>query len=101
MKTIAELDHEWRVKVVAEVKGRPVTAETLSIAFDAVADKTNWKNPIDRVVDLDDYTKALVERAVIYFVGSTPTFERLGGTTTGGVGRYRVRADGYYLTIGA
>ena len=50
------------------------------LSFHAVADKANWKNPIDAVVDL---------------------FEPLTGTTTGGIGRYRVKAVGYYNAVGA
>jgi hypothetical protein len=69
------------------------------LAFDAVADKANWKNPIDAVVDA--YTRELVREAVIFFAGCVPSFEPLTGTTTGGIGRYRVKAVGYYNAVGA
>lgn len=73
----------------------------LSRAFNSVADKSNWKNPINIVVDLDDHTKQLVAEAVTFYTGSVATFARLTGTTTGGVARYRVQAVGYYEAIGA
>jgi hypothetical protein len=87
--------------VVGEVMGKPVTQGELSLAFDAVANRANWKNPIDAVVSLDSYTMAMVREAVVFFTGSVPTFELMTGTTTSGMGRYRVKAAGYYRTIGA
>ena len=86
---------------VAEVQGRPVTKAQLSLAFDAVAPKPNWKSPIRTEISLDPYTMALVREAIIFFTGSVPTFRLQGGTTTGAMGRYSVTADGYYLTIGS
>jgi hypothetical protein len=94
-------DFDGRNQVVGKVLGRDVTRGQLSVAFDAVADKANWKNPIDATVDLDDYTKAMVAEAIVFFTGSVAKFTRKGGTTTDGIGRYRVRAAGYYRTIGA
>ncbi len=88
-------------QIVAQVNGRGVTRDELSLAFDAVADKANWKNPINTVVDLDDYTKALVAEAVVFYAGCVPSFERLTGTTTSGLAKYRVTAKGYYAAVGA
>jgi len=95
------VENEFSKTVVAKVEGRPVTQGELSLAFDAVANKANWKNPIDAVVSLDSYTMAMVREAVVFFTGSVPTFELTTGTTTSGMGRYRVKAAGYYRTIGA
>lgn len=95
------MENEFSKTVVAKVEGRPVTQGELSLAFDAVANKANWKNPIDAVVSLDSYTMAMVREAVVFFTGSVPTFELTTGTTTSGMGRYRVKAAGYYRTIGA
>lgn len=92
---------EAAAQIVAQVNGRDVTRGELCIAFDAVANRDNWKLPVDKTVDLDSYTLALVREAVIFYTGSVPTFEALTGTTTSGVGRYRVRAAGYYNTCGA
>src|SRR5262245_36809222 len=92
---------ESLAQVVASVNGKAVTRGELEIAFNAVADKVNWKNPIDATVDLDAYTKAIVAKAVEFFTGSKAKFARKGGTTTGGIGRYRVTAAGYYAAIGA
>ena len=83
------------------MNGRDVTRGELSVAFDAVANKRHWKLPINCVVDLDAHTMAMVREAVIFFTGSVPEFHSLSGTTTSGVGTYRVRAAGYYETCGA
>lgn len=88
-------------EIVAMVQGKPVTRGELSIAFDAVVNKSNWKNPIDKIVDLDPWTKALVSEAVIFYTGSVPSFEAITGTTSWNVGKYRVKAAGYYSAIGA
>jgi hypothetical protein len=92
---------ESYAQVVAQVNGRAVTRGELKIAFDAVANKANWKMPVDATVNLDAHTKALVAEAVPFFTGSHARFQLLSGTTTGGIGRYRVRAAGYYKTVGA
>ena len=42
---------------VAWLNGRPVTRGELRAAFDLVADPTDWKNPINAVVDPDEQTK--------------------------------------------
>lgn len=98
---LAKMNAESDSQIVAKVNGRDVNRAELTIAFNAVAPKDNWKNPIDATVDLDDYTKAMVAEAVTFFTGSVATFTRIGGTTTGGVGRYRVTAKGYYAAVGA
>lgn len=70
----------------------------LGAAFERVRSE-NWKNRIDVVVTLTDDERALVAEAVPFFTGSLPEFLELG---VAGIGRiYRVRANGYYLTIGA
>jgi len=65
----------------------------LSAAFDLVAPKSHWKNPIDTElrgpVDIE-----LIADAVIHFTGSVPVFRTRGKTTF-------VNAAGYYATIGA
>lgn len=61
--------------------------------FNLVADKANWKNPINAFVpatiDLDAITDA-----VIHFTGSVPTYTM---TRKG----WNVKAAGYYVAIGA
>jgi hypothetical protein len=101
MTEVSQEAVELSKTVVATVMGREVTHGELSMAFDAVADKAHWKNPINAVVDLDEFTKAMVAKAVVFFAGCEASFERMGGTTTSGVGRYRVKAKGYYLAVGA
>lgn len=69
------------------------TQEQLEQAFDLVADKKHWKNPINAVIPLES-DQALIREAVIHFTGSVPTFVR----TSKGI---KVTANGYYLTIGS
>lgn len=96
--TVADRDN---AEMVAKVNGKWVSRGELSVAFDAVANKANWKNPIDKIVDLDAYGIALVKEAVIFYTGSVPSFTAFTGTTTSGIGKYRVKAVGYYVAIGA
>lgn len=81
--------------VVAQVEGRDVTQGELSHAFDFVADRSNWKNPIDVVVVLSDRQVALVREAVVFFTGSVPTITKRED------GAVRVVAAGYYAAVGA
>jgi hypothetical protein len=84
-------------QIVAVVFGRAITRRQFSEAFDRVIDSSNWKNPIDRVLLVnDDRDMALIREAVVFFTGSVPTFEKLRRANC-----YRVRAAGYYATIGA
>lgn len=64
----------------------------LTAAFNLVADKANWKNPVDALID--PAQREIVSDAVVHFTGSVPTFSPAGD-------KLRVKADGYYLTIGA
>src|SRR5262245_10840743 len=95
---MTEEDIKRRLAEAMKVNGRDVTWAELSLAFDAVAPRDDWKNPIERVLHLDADTLALVRRAVAFFTGSEPTFEQIGTELPGdpGVGLYRVRAAGYY-----
>ena len=68
--------------------------EQLHEAFTKIQNKDNWKNPIDAVIDRKE--EELITEAVVHFAGCVPTYEPIHGTT-----RYRVRAAGYYQTIGA
>ena len=74
---------------VAWLNGRPVTRGELRAAFDLVADPTDWKNPINAVVDLDEQTKTIVHEAVRLFTGCTPKFTYLSTK------RYRVTTAGF------
>lgn len=101
MLEIAKIEAESAATIVDRIDGRNITRAELQLAFDAVADKSNWKNPIDTFIDLDTYTMQVVRHAVIFFAGCVPTFEAVSGQTTGGLRRYRVKAVGYYIAVGA
>lgn len=66
---------------VAWLNGRPVTRGELRAAFDLVADPTDWKNPINAVVDPDEQTKVRCVAVEFFFNLSaerdTCTFELL------------------------
>ena len=65
----------------------------LLAAFNRVADKANWKMPVDAVID--QWWHAIIHDAVIHFTGSVPTFEPTSN------GQLHVKAAGYYQTVGA
>lgn len=92
---------EFSKQVVAKIAGRDVTQGELAAAFDKVADKANWKLPIDATVDLSgDADLATIREAVVFFAGCVPTFVPVVGAALPGC-RYRVRAVGYYAAVGA
>jgi hypothetical protein len=86
---------EFSKTIVAQVEGRDVTQGELAAAFDWVADKAHWKNPIDCVVALSPRQVALVREAVPFFTGSKARVEVIDE------GVVRIRAAGYFATIGA
>ena len=80
--------------------GSVFTRQQLTDAFHLVANRDNWKKPIDADVTYPtdmprDMFETIVKEAVVFFTGSVPTFERFYGD------KVRVQAIGYYLAIGA
>jgi len=72
------------------------TQEQLLAAFNKVANKTNWKLPIDKKVSLSSVDEVdLVVEAIIHFTGSVPSYDQLDGDV------YHFQAQGYYIAIGA
>lgn len=73
------------------------TTAQMSAAFDRVKDKLHWKRPVNCLVAIkDSEDERLISEAVIFYTGSVPTFTRMKGESL-----VRVRAAGYYATIGA
>ena len=70
-------------------------------AFDLVADKTNWKKPIDAQIDAPrnqtdrELFKLMISRAVAFHTGSVPMIVDLDDKQIG------VKAIGYYAAVGA
>jgi len=97
----AKLRADMRATVVATVLGERVTWGQLHDAFDRVADRTNWKNPIaaDFTTSTDANTSAfeveLMHAAVEFFAGCRPTIRHMGNF------RFRCEAVGYYAAVGA
>jgi hypothetical protein len=67
--------------------------EQMDKAFKLVQNKEHWKNPINAVIAAKD--RDVVDEAIIYYTGSVGAFTPMKG------GKLRVRADGYYIAIGA
>lgn len=71
--------------------------EQLEEAFRKIADSTNWKNPIDAVIDEADLK--VCEYACQFYTGGQLT---ITGVMMGSEGdKLRVKAPGYYVSIGA
>jgi len=81
-------------QVVARINGHGVTRAQLSKVFDKVADKANWKNPINATAYLSDEEKEMLAKAITFFTGSVAKFERRGKRN--GQSRYHVYADGIH-----
>lgn len=71
------------------------TERELAAAFDSVKPAGNWKNPIDIILTLTEEQREAVSAAVAFYTGSETMF------TDRDDGKVRVRAAGYYLTIGS
>lgn len=70
------------------------SVEELTAAFNRVANKKDWKNAINRIVDINnDAERALINKAVIFFTGCCCDFIDLPN------GKTRVIAAGYRATI--
>jgi len=83
-------------QVVASLGGREFTRGELSAAFDAVANKANWKAPIDAVGIFSESYQAAIAVAVEFFAGCKPTFTPINDSPF-----VHVEAVGYYEAIGA
>lgn len=102
----AELDAA-RAEVVDRIGDFTFTRGEITDAFNLVADKANWKNPINAVVEFRSARERIaLHRAVEFFTGSRPTLTFMkfvpndSGTGSDTV-KYRVTAAGYYAAIGA
>jgi hypothetical protein len=99
---MSSVDFDGRNQIVAKVLGRDVTRGELSEAFDKVADKANWKMPIDATVGLNTRELVMLTEAIVFFTGCVPNFTLIPGEARGKRRkRYQVKAAGYYQTIGA
>lgn len=96
-KTIQQLDAESLSQVVAHIGERAVTRRELRDAFDRVANKTNWKLPVNAVIEATAADQLLISEAVVFFTGSVPTITRVPNWPHLSL----VRADGYYKAVGA
>jgi len=74
--------------------GTPWSRAELKAAFDLVANRSHWKNPIRRTVPAGTDLE-LVREAVIFYTGSVPEF------STKPDGSTLVVAIGYFAAVGA
>lgn len=92
------MDNDMDSMVITRYEGEPVTRGMLSAAFNKVADKDNWKNPIDFVVhgsELCCKDLFLIAGGIEFFTGSDTYFDAEKD------GYVRIKAPGYYATVGA
>lgn len=100
-KTIAELEEELQDEIVARRGTFEFTRRELTEAFAVIRPKDHWKNAIDAefstgtMPTMSAREVAAVHEAVRFFTGSLPEITHLGNF------RFRVKADGYFATIGA
>jgi hypothetical protein len=72
------------------------TQEELEVAFNKVKSLTHWKDPINKIIDVKD--KDVVERAIIHFTATIPTFHKLRNVNKVNKDLWlRVTADGYRM----
>lgn len=88
-----ELSQATTIKQWIEDSMAGYSPKQLNEAFAKVSNKTNWKLPIDTVVEKADIK--ILTAAIPFFCGSVPMFTPVEG------GKVRVEADGYYADIGA
>jgi hypothetical protein len=75
--------------------------EILQIAFDAVANRADWKAPIHAVVTIHQYDPIgldIYEQAIEYFTGTKPNLYIVDGFNKDtGKATYRIVSEGYRL----
>lgn len=86
--------------IVACIDGNDITHRQMKDAFDLVCNPDNWKLPIDTYIENPgEHMLEVIKDAVMYFTGTTAYFRRVPETS--GKDTFRVRAEGYYVGIGA
>lgn len=93
-KVVAEEAASHKLWEETTREGKFLVSE-LRAAFEKVADKGNWKNPVKAVIATKN--AEITEAAIIFFTGSVPVFlpHRKSKTTC------IVSAFGYYVAIGS
>lgn len=77
------------------------TQTQLQEAFGKVKNRENWKYPVDATVWIKDQAALeLIVESIGYMAGSCADCEALQSNEKQGT-QYRIRADGYYIDIGA
>lgn len=78
------------------VTGAGDSIADLRHAFDLVANRENWKLPVDATVKAaDPAERRRIAEAVVFFTGSVVEWSHFGR------GRWNCKASGYYAAIGA
>jgi hypothetical protein len=91
---------EGNAQVVDTFNGQPITRSQLSEAFDKVRPSTHWKDRIDAEVFVKNAEElALIQRSIVFFCGCHPTLTLVTENAAGQT--WRVRAPGYWLSVGA
>lgn len=109
MTTVQEIEKIRAVEnvhddeIVVRVDQREFSRRELTIAFDRVVDKTNWKYPINTVINLTGNSEkeiATIKAAIAFFTGSEAVIEYTHDSTLSKP-MVSVMAAGYYRSIGA
>lgn len=103
MSQVSQVLEDLNDQIVDRIDGRDVRRAEFADAFNRVADKAHWKNPIDAtIIVMGGRELEIVLRSIIFFTGSRATSEILRANTLGqGSATYRIRAAGYYAAVGA
>lgn len=89
-KKVKEISVDEALAPTQAKAGRPPNdQDLLKAAFNSVCDPDDWKAPIDAFVPIELLDRDLVERAIIHFTATTPTFAENGS------GDVHVTAAGY------
>ncbi len=92
--------------VAFTIDGKDYHQSDVIQTFKQVAPKDNWKNPIDAKVAIKNgHDLEVLLRSIAFLTGSVaeavPAGEKRNGNYKKTCTIYRIRADGYYLSIGA
>ncbi|HEY4037778.1 MAG TPA: hypothetical protein VGM15_03070 [Burkholderiaceae bacterium] len=87
-------------EIVAKLGDLEFSRGELEGMFNAVANPAGWKQEISRTLALTNRERVATHVAIEFFTGSRAVIEHVGKTDDGRL-ICRIRAAGYYQTIGA
>jgi hypothetical protein len=79
----------------------PARHNILKAAFEEIEDKTDWKNPINALVIVQEYDTiglGVYLDAIEYFVGTKPEVFLVHSNASGTISTFRIASEGYRLS---